>query len=114
MGPRGNNLNYVLKGDSFLKLFLKIHLGTETLTSDHSVVPLACSHVDMQSFVIRTFPSSPFRSEVCDPLGGGDAVGAGLHWPHARSDTSQHEAAAEGILHVPEPGRGLWGHQSAG
>lgn len=56
--------------------------------------------------------SSP--SQVCDPLGGGDAAGAGLHRSDDGGDPGQHAAAAEGILHVPQPGRGIRGHWSAG
>lgn len=55
-----------------------------------------------------------FPSEVCDSLGGGDTVGAGLHRSDDGGDPGQHKAAAEGILHVPEPGRGIRGHRSAG
>ena len=97
-------------------LFKKCTLGWKHNYDYDNYVHLASSHIDMKS-VIRTRNISPcsfFHSEICHPLGGGDAVGAGLHWPHARGDPGQHTAATEGILHVPEPGRGLWGHWSAG
>lgn len=57
---------------------------------------------------------SSFTSQVCDSLGGDDAVGAGLHRPDDGGDPGQHAAAAEGVLHVPQPGRDVRGHRSAG
>lgn len=63
------------------------------------------------------FPLSsapPPASQVRDPLAGDHAAGAGLHRPDDRGHPGQHAAAAEGVLHVPQPGRGVRGHQSAG
>lgn len=37
-------------------------------------------------------------------MGGGNTVGAGLHQSDDGGDPGHHETAAEGILHVPEPG----------
>lgn len=58
------------------------------------------------------FPSP--LSQICDSLGGGDAAGAGLRRPHDRSHPSGHAPAPAGVLHVPQHGRGLPGHRSAG
>lgn len=85
-------------------------------TNDHVVVHLQSSFWDMLSVLRNSniWLSSFFPSQVCDSLGGDDTVGAGLHRSHDGGDPCRHAAAAEGILHVPQPGRGIRGHRSAG
>lgn len=84
-------------------------------TNDLSVVLMQSGFCDVLSVLeLKYLTLFPPPSQVCDPLGGDDAVGAGLHRSDDGGDPGQHAAAAEGILHVPQPGRGIRGHRSAG